>query len=272
MSAILSHSNLIAATASIAPTARIGQNVEIGPGAIIHDRVVIGDNCAIGANVIIYPNTVIGVSNRIASGVVIGQEPEDLKYRGEETAVEIGDHNRICEYTIISRGTEGGGSITRIGSHNLLMAYVYVAHDVQIGDRVIIANSCQLAGHVTLEDGVVIGGMSGLHQFTRVGRQAMLGACSYTSTDVPPFVLAEGKPARARGVNIVGLRRSGMPAPDRLEVQRAFKVLYRSGLNRSQALEKLLAGGEPGAQLAHLIRFVQSAERGLIRGTKEAAE
>lgn len=263
---------LIASSAYVAPTARLGANVEIGPNAIIEDGVVIGDNCSIGAHVVIQAGTTMGANNRIFHGAIIGQEPQDLKYNGEPTRVEIGDNNRIREYVTISRGTFGGGGVTRLGSNNLLMAYVHVGHDGNIGNETIIANACTLAGHVTIEDGAVLGGMTGIHQFNRVGRQAMVGGCAKILSDVPPYVLAEGQPARARGVNIVGLRRSGMSAADRMEIQRAFKVLYRSGLNRGQALERLQAGGEPGEALAHLIRFVQSSERGVCRGSKETAE
>lgn len=272
MSAILQTTNLIAPNAYIAPGARIGRNVEIGPNTIVEAGAVIGDDCVIGANVVIHSGTVMGRGNRVSHGAVIGQVPQDLKYAGEATLLKIGDENQIREFVTISRGTVQGGSLTRIGSRNLLMSYVHVGHDAQIGDGVIVANSCAIAGHVVIEDGAVIGGLSGIHQFARIGRQAMVGACSYVTNDVPPYVLAEGKPVRARGINITGLRRSGMSAGDRLEIQRAFKVLYRSGLNRSQALERLLAGGEPGKELAHLIAFVQSAARGVCRGSKEAAE
>ncbi|MDF2629671.1 MAG: acyl-(acyl-carrier-protein)--UDP-N-acetylglucosamine O-acyltransferase, partial [Symbiobacteriaceae bacterium] len=186
--------------------------------------------------------------------------------------VEIGDGNQIREFVTISRGTAQGRGLTRVGSRSLLMAYVHVGHDCQVGDDVIVANGTQLAGHVVVEDGAVIGGLTGVHQFTRIGRKAMVGACSKLTADVPPFVLADGNPARARGVNIVGLRRGGMSAADRMEVQRAYRVLYRSGLNRTQALEKLLAGGAPGAALDHLIRFVQTSERGILRSAKEGQE
>lgn len=272
MSVVRIPTTLIAPTAYVAPTAQIGLNVEIGPNAIIEDGVVIGDNCWIGANVVIHAGTTMGSGNRIFFGAIIGQEPQDLKYAGESTRLEIGNNNRIREYVTISRGTVQGGGVTSIGDDNLLMTGVHVGHDGQIGSRCVLANLVTLAGHVVIEDGAVIGGMSGFHQFTRVGRQAMVGAASKILSDVPPYVLAEGSPARARGVNVIGLRRGGMSAGDRLEIQRAFKVLYRMGNNRSKAIEQLLAGGEPGEALAHLIRFVKSSERGVCRGTKEAAE
>ncbi|HYF91947.1 MAG TPA: acyl-ACP--UDP-N-acetylglucosamine O-acyltransferase [Symbiobacteriaceae bacterium] len=272
MSTVIRPAATIAPTAFVAPTARIGLNVEIGPNVIIEDGVIIGDNCWIGANSVIHAGTLMGSGNRVSFGAIIGQEPQDLKYDGEESGVTIGDNNRIREYVTISRGTAGGGGVTRVGHNNLFMTGVHIGHDSQLGSHIIIANACAVAGHVVIEDGAVIGGLSGLHQFTRVGCQAMVGAMSYLTNDVPPFVLAEGKPARARGVNIVGLRRSGMTAGDRLEIQRAFRVLYRMGLNRGQAIERLLDGGAPGLELAHLIQFVQRSERGICRGVKEAAQ
>lgn len=272
MSVAIRTTSMISPAAYIAPTARIGLNVEIGPNTVVEDFVVIGDNCTIGANVIIHAGTVMGDGNQISHGAIIGQRPQDLKYAGEESRVEIGSGNQIREYVTISRGTVGGGGVTRLGDNNLLMAYVHIGHDSILGSNVIMANSVAVAGHVLVEDGAVIGGLSGLHQFTRVGRQAMVGACSYVTNDVPPYVLAEGKPVRARGVNITSLRRSGMSAGERMEIQRAFKVIYRSGLNRSQALARIVEGGEPSPALAHLIKFIQSSERGVCRSAKEGAE
>ncbi len=257
---------IIHPTAIVHPNAHIGSGVEIGPYSLIGENVVIGDGTKIGAHVIIEGWTTIGRFNKIYHGAVVGNDPQDLKFKGEKSYLIIGDRNIIREYATISRGTAGGGGETRIGNDNLIMSYVHVAHDVQIGNGVVISHASGIAGHVVIEDRVVIGGLAGIHQFTKIGRMAMIGAHSMVTKDVPPYMLVNGNPARAHGVNIVGLRRNGLTPQARLEIQRAYKILYRSNLNVSQAIEVMeerLAGSE---EIDHLLRFLRNAERGICKG------
>lgn|SRR5690606_28312917 len=252
-------------TAIVAPGAQLGVNVEIGPYSIIGENVVIGDGTKIGAHVVIEGWTTIGKNNRIYTGAIVGNEPQDLKFKGEKSYLTIGDNNIIREYATISRGTEGGGGETRIGNNNLIMSYVHVAHDVQMGSHIVISHGSGIAGHVVIEDRVVIGGLCGIHQFTKIGRMAMIGAHSMITKDVPPYVLVKGNPPKLYGVNIVGMRRNGLPPEVRMEIQRAYKILYRSGLNVSQAIEEMereLPGIE---EIDHFLRFLRSAERGICR-------
>lgn len=252
-------------TALVSPRAHIGADVEIGPYSIIGDNVTIGDGCKIGPHVVIEGWTTIGKNNRIYSGAVIGNEPQDLKFKGEKTYLFIGDDNVVREFATISRGTEGGGGETRIGNGNLLMAYAHIAHDVQMGSGNVISHAAGIGGHVVIEDRVMIGGLCGIHQFTKIGRMAMVGAHSMISKDVPPYALIKGNPPKVYGVNIVGLRRNGLSPETRMEIQRAFKILYRSGRNVSQAIEEMereLPGCE---EIDHFLRFLRSADRGIYR-------
>jgi len=252
-------------SAIVHPGAQIGAGVEIGPFAIIGENVEIGDETRIGPHCIIDGWTKIGQGNKIYTGAIVGSEPQDLKFRGEKTYLFIGDDNIIREYATISRGTEGGGGETRIGSNNLVMSYVHVGHDVQLGNNCVIAHATGIAGHVVVEDRVVMGGIVGVHQFTKIGRMAMIGAHSMVNKDVPPYTLVDGDPAKVYGVNIVGLRRNGLSPETRMEIQRAYKILYRSGLNVSQAIEVMereLAGSE---EIDHFLRFLRGADRGICR-------
>ncbi|MBO2521857.1 MAG: acyl-ACP--UDP-N-acetylglucosamine O-acyltransferase [Clostridia bacterium] len=252
-------------TAIVSPNAQLGVGVEVGPYAIIGDNVVIGDGTRIGPHAVIEGPTTIGKNNKIYAGAVIGNDPQDLKYKGERTYLTIGDNNIIREYATISRGTEHGGGETRIGNNNLIMSYVHVAHDVQMGNHIVIAHASGIGGHVVIEDRVNIGGLCGIHQFTKIGRMAMIGAHSMINKDVPPYVLVTGNPPKLYGVNIVGLRRNGLSPEVRMEIQRAYKILYRSGLNVSQAIERMereLPGIE---EIDHFLRFLRSAERGICR-------
>jgi UDP-N-acetylglucosamine acyltransferase len=252
-------------TAIVHPNAQIGVGVEIGPYAIIGENVVIGDGTQIGSHCVIDGWTQIGRNNRIFTGAVVGNEPQDLKFRGEKSYLFIGDNNLIREYATISRGTAGGGGETRLGSNNLIMSYVHVAHDVQMGNHVVVGHGSGIAGHVTIEDRVIIGGIVGVHQFSKIGQLAMLGAHSMINRDVPPYTLVDGNPAKAFGPNIVGLRRNGFSPAVRLEIQRALRILYRSGNSVSQAIEIMeqeLAGYQ---EIDHLIRFLRSSDRGICR-------
>lgn len=252
-------------TAIVSPGAVIGPNVEIGPYAIIGENVEIGEGCVIGPRVVIEGWTVLGKRNKVYTGAVLGNDPQDLKFKGEKSYLYIGDDNIIREYATISRGTAGGGGETRIGNHNLIMSYVHVAHDVQMGSYNVVAHGSGIAGHVVIEDRVTIGGIVGVHQFTKIGRMAMVGAHTMVTKDVPPYALVSGNPAKIYGVNIVGLRRNGLTPEVRMEIQRAYKILYRSGLNVSQAIEEMerqLSGTE---EVEHILRFLRNAERGICR-------
>ncbi|NLV91001.1 MAG: acyl-ACP--UDP-N-acetylglucosamine O-acyltransferase [Firmicutes bacterium] len=252
-------------TAIVHPNAVIGSGVTIGPYSIIGENVEIGDGTEIGAHVVIEGWTTIGKNNKIYTGAIIGNEPQDLKFKGEKSYLFIGDNNIIREYATISRGTEGGGGETRIGNSCLIMSYVHVAHDCQIGNNVIIAHGTGIAGHVTVEDSAVFGGLVGVHQFTKVGRMAMIGAHTMVTKDVPPYLLVDGNPAKAYGINIVGLRRNGLSPEVRAEIKRAYKILYRSNLTISEAIEQMEQELAGSPEIDHFLRFLRSVDRGICR-------
>lgn len=264
-SKVISFNRKIHETAIVHSGAKIGPNVEIGPYAIVGENVEIGDGTVVGPHAVLDGWTVIGKNNKIYAGAAIGADPQDLKFQGEKSYLFIGDHNIIREYATISRGTEGGGGETRIGNNNLFMAYTHVAHDCQVGNHVIMSNSSALAGHVTVEDRVVIGGLAGVHQFCKVGRMAMIGAHTVIVKDVPPYVIVDGNPAKVFGINIVGLRRNGVTPEARAEIKKGYKILYRSNLNVTQAIEQMEQELPGIAEIDHFIRFIRSAERGICR-------
>jgi UDP-N-acetylglucosamine acyltransferase len=252
-------------TAIVHPGAVIGRNVSIGPYAVIGENVEIGDNCVIGPHVVIDGWTTIGDGNRFYHGGSIGCEPQDLKFKGEKSFLVIGDNNIFRENVTISRGTEGGGLETRIGNYNLFMAYSHIAHDCQVGNHVILGNCSALAGHVVVEDRAIISGLTGVHQFTKVGKMAMIGACSKIVKDIPPFILVDGNPAKVSGINIVGLRRNGIDSEVRDEIKKAYKILYRSSLTITRAIEQMEHELQGGQEIDHFIRFLRNAERGILR-------
>ncbi|ELR99230.1 acyl-(acyl-carrier-protein)--UDP-N-acetylglucosamine O-acyltransferase [Gloeocapsa sp. PCC 73106] len=247
---------IIHPTAVIHPQAEIDPSVEIGPYAVIENKVKIGPNTTIGAHVIIAGPTEIGSDNRIFPGAAIGLEPQDLKYRGAESKVKIGNNNIIREYVTINRAT-GENEVTLIGDHNLLMAYVHVAHNCVLENGVVIANNVALAGHVSIESKAVIGGVLGVHQFVHIGTMAMLGGMSRIDRDVPPYMLVEGNPSRVRSLNLVGLKRTGMTPETLKSLKDAFALLYRSDHNFTQALALLAQSEEEPVQ--HLYRFLQQS-------------
>lgn len=253
-------------TAIVSPKAELGTGVKVGPYAIIGDNVTIGDGTVIGPRAIVDGWTTIGKNNRIYTGAVVGNEPQDLKFRGEKSYLFIGDDNIIREYATISRGTDGGGGETRIGNGNLFMSYVHIAHDCQIGNHVVVAHGSGVAGHVTVEDRAILSGLVGVHQFCKIGRMAMVGAHTMVTKDVPPFLLVDGNPARVWGINIVGLRRNGVSPEVRAEIKRAYKILYRSNLNVSQAIEQMEQELEASEEIDAFLRFLRSADRGICRG------
>lgn len=255
-------------TAVIHPLAQLDSRVQVGPYAVIGANVKIAAETTIGPHVVIEGPCEIGRGNRIFPGAAIGLEPQDLKYKGANSWVKIGDHNIIREYVTINRAT-AENEVTLIGDDNLLMAYVHVAHNCVIEDRVTIANGVAIAGHVHIETKAVIGGVLGIHQFVRVGRLAMLGGMSRIDRDVPPYMLVEGNPARVRSLNLVGLQRAGFTAEDLGILKKAFRLLYRAKLPLTQALEQLelLADNEHLSFLSQFLQMsISQGRRGLTSG------
>jgi UDP-N-acetylglucosamine acyltransferase len=246
-------------TAIVSPDARLGRNVTVGPYAVIEERTVVGDGCEIRAHAVVKRYTTLGAGNRVHEGAVLGGEPQDLSFRDLETALVIGDRNVVREGVTIHRSAREGGA-TVVGSDCFLMAYVHVAHDNHIGDRVIMANNVMLAGHVEVGERAFLGGGSGVHQFCRVGRLAMVGGNAKVVQDCLPFVITDGHPARARGLNVVGLRRAGVAAPQLRVLEEGCRLLLRSGLRLEPALAQMGALRDP--RIEELITFVRSSKRG----------
>ena len=248
----------------IDPAAKLAEGVSVGPFAVIGADVEIGAGTSIAAHAVIEGPTRIGRDNRIYSFAAVGGDPQDKKYAGEATTLEIGDRNVIREYCTISRGTVQDGGVTRLGDDNWIMAYVHIAHDCQIGSNTIFANSASLAGHVTVEDHVILGGFTLLHQFCKVGAHSFTGMNSVISKDVPPFVMVSGHMARPHGLNSEGLKRRGF-SPETLGLLRkAYRLLYRSGLTLEQAIEQI-QGLDDGAEIAQLVGFLRHVTRGIVR-------
>lgn len=250
----------------IHPDALIGSNVQIEHFTSIYENVTIGDNCWIGPNVTIFPGTKIGKNCKLFPGAVIGAIPQDLKFYGEQSLVEIGDHVVIRECATVNRGTEASGT-TKIGNNTMLMAYVHVAHDCVIGEHCILANSTNLAGHVTIEDYAYFGGMSGAHQFTRIGKHSFISGGSMIGKDVPPFCLVMRNPAQYAGINAVGLKRHNFTADEIHSIQDIYRYIFGSkGLNTSQALQKIETEIQPSVLRDYIIQFIKNSERGIIKG------
>lgn len=253
-------------TASIDPCARIAEDAEIGPYCIIGAEVEIGARTRLMAHNYLEGPTFIGADNIFYPYSTVGVAPQDKKYRGERAETRIGDRNTIREFVTIHRGTEGGGLITSIGHDNLLMTYTHVAHDVRIGDHVILGNSVGLAGHVIIEDWADVSPFSGVHQFCRIGRHAFVGPYTVVKQDVLPYSLTSNKPeAAVFGANVIGLERRGFPAAQIESLQTALRLLTRAQLNTSQALDRIRAEVPPCQGITELIEFIRSSERGFIK-------
>ena len=251
--------------AIIDPSARLGENVHVGPFSVIGAGVEVGDGSWIGPHVVINGPTRIGRQNRIFQFSSLGEAPQDLKYAGEPTRLEVGDRNIVREYCTFSRGTVAGGGLTHIGDDNLFMAYVHVAHDCHVGSKTVFANCASLAGHVSVGDYAILGGFTGIHQFCRVGAHCMTGIATITFKDVPPFILASGNTARPYGLNLRGLKRRGFSEAAIDALRRAYKILYRSGLKLDQALERLDSMAQEHEEVRHLADFIRQSQRGIIR-------
>ncbi|MCU0968421.1 MAG: acyl-ACP--UDP-N-acetylglucosamine O-acyltransferase [Rubrivivax sp.] len=256
-------------TAVVDPGAELAATVTVGPYAVIGTGVAIGEGTTVGAHAVIEGPTTIGRDNRIHGPTAIGGPPQDMKYRGEPTRLEIGDRNTIREFCTFNRGTVQDGGVTRIGDDNWIMAYVHVAHDVRVGSRCILANNATLAGHVHVGDWVIVGGLTGVHQFCRIGAHAMIGFQSHVSQDVPPFMTVSGNPLGVHGFNVEGLRRRGFSKERIALVKRMHRLLYRDGLTLEQAREAIAAlrgTVECGdADVALLLDFLAASTRGIAR-------
>ncbi len=251
--------------AVVHPGACLEEGVHVGPFAVIGEHVRIGKGTAVGSHCVIEGRTTIGQDNMISQFASVGAAPQDLKFRGEESRLIIGNRNRIREFTTIHLGTEGGGMETTVGDDNLFMAYSHVAHDCHIGNRVILANAATLGGHVTLEDNVIMGGLSGVHQFCRVGKLAFLAAGSVAVLDVPPFTIVQGDRARLVGLNLEGLKRKGFSQEVISALKNAFRILFRSGLPLEEAVSRIRSDSGMPLEVGDLIRFISDSERGITR-------
>ena len=255
--------------ARIHPTAIISADADIAADAEIGAFAIVGEGCTVGPGNVIAPratlerNVTLGRSVKIGIGSIVGGAPQDLKFAGEETTVEIGDGTVIREYVTVNRGTAHSFKTT-VGKNCLLMSYVHIAHDCQIGNGVILSNVVQLAGHVTIEDKAIISGLSAVHQFARIGHHSFIGGMSRVSKDIPPFLKAVGNPVKLYGLNTIGLQRSGMDEETIRELKRAYRLLFRSDLNVTQAIERAQTELEPLAEVKELIRFVEASERGVV--------
>ncbi len=258
----------IHSTAVVHPKARLAEGVSIGPFSVIAEHVSIGAGTRIGAHCVIEGRTSVGAYCQLFTGAVIGSMPQDLKYRGENNELIIGDRNLIREYVTINPGTEGGGNKTVLGSDCLLMAYSHVAHDCIVGNHVVLANSAALAGHITVEDRAIIGGLVGIHQFVRVGTMAMVGGCSRVVQDVSPYAMVVGYPAKVFGLNNEGLRRAGVANEVKDQLHKAYKVLFYSKLSMSHALEEVVKTTQGATvELTHLLDFIRHSKRGVCRAS-----
>lgn len=251
-------------TAVVDPSAKLGHNVKVGPHSVIGPNVVLGPGCVVGSSVLIEGNTIVGENNRFFHGAAVGCEPQDKKFGGENTYLEIGDNNDIREYVTIHMAT-GEGELTRVGSNNLLMAYVHIAHNCHIHDNCVIANAVNLAGHVQVESNATIGGMTPVHQFCRVGAFAFVGGGSRLPQDVPPFIKVAGNPVEVAGINSIGLKRNGFSDNEIMNLRKAYRFLYRSGLNVSQALDRIATDCKLSPRVEELMAFIRRSDRGIVR-------
>jgi UDP-N-acetylglucosamine acyltransferase len=244
--------------------AQLGVEVEIGPYSVIGPHVRLGDRTRVMPHVFLDGHTTLGAECTVFPFASVGTRTQDLKYRGGTTYVEIGDGTTLREYVTVHSGT-ADGEATRVGQGCLIMAYCHVAHGSRVGDRVIMSNAASLSGDVVVEDDAVIGGMTGVHQFTRIGRMAMVGGMSRITQDVPPFMLVEGNPATAHGINSVKMQRANMPAETQAALKKAFRLLYREGLSTRQAVDRIHAELPAVPEVQHLLAFIDASQRGILK-------
>ena len=260
---------LIHPTAIVDPGAVLSASVTVGPYAVIGAGVTLGEGTTIGPHAVLEGPTWLGRDNRVFAHASLGGAPQDMKYRGEPTELRIGDRNTIREFCTLNRGTAQDGGVTRVGDDNWIMAYVHIAHDVQLGSRTILANNATLAGHVHVGDWAIIGGLTGVHQFCHIGAHAMTGFQSHVAQDVPPFMMCAGNPLAVRGFNLEGLRRRGFSAERIAQVKQMHRLLYRDGLTLDQATQAIqgLRGATPDGDedVAALLDFLAASTRGVAR-------
>ena len=249
-------------TAVVHPGARLGAGTVVGPYCVIGEHVVLGEECRLHSHVVIDGHTELGRGNQLFPFTSIGLQTQDLKWKGGLTRTRIGDNNTFRESVTVNSAT-GDGEITTVGSNNHILAYSHIAHNVTLGDHVIMSNVATLAGHVTVEDHAVVGGLAAVHQFCRIGRLSIIGGCSKVVQDVPPFMMADGNPARTRTVNKVGLERRGVGGETLAALKLAYRILFREGLNISNAVERIKSTVPDLPEVAHLISFIEKTERGI---------
>jgi UDP-N-acetylglucosamine acyltransferase len=251
--------------AVISPTAQLADDVEVGPFAVIGDNVVIGPRCWIGPHAVVNGPTTLGADNRVFQFASLGDAPQDKKYKGEPTRLEIGDRNVFREYCTVNRGTVTGNGVTRVGNDNMLLAYTHVGHDCTLGNHIVLSNLVMLGGHVELGDWVIMSGYAGAHQFSKIGAHAFIGNNTAVTRDVPPYVLAAGHPAEPRTINSEGLKRRGFSAEQIRNIKQAYRVLYRSDLRLEDAIVQLQAMAAEHAELRIFVDFIGTATRSLVR-------
>ncbi len=256
---------MIHPTAIVDPSAEIAESCEIGPYTVVGADVTIGEGCWVGPHVVLKGPTTIGENNKIYQFASVGEDPQDLKYAGEPTRLEIGDNNIIREYATINRGTAGGGAVTRIGSNNLLMAYIHIAHDCQIANHTVFSNGASLAGHVNVGEHAILAGFACVHQFCSVGEHAFVGLNSVANRDVPPFMMVVGNYATAKGINKNGLRRRGFSDEAISALHRAYMALVRQKGQRDVAVAALKSEIETYPEVKRFLDFIEHSERGIVR-------
>jgi UDP-N-acetylglucosamine acyltransferase len=252
-------------TAVVDPAAELGDGVSIGPYAIVGGGARIGGDTEIGPHVVLDGLVTIGERCRFIGQSSIGTPPQDLKYKGSPTRLEIGSDNIVREFVTMNRATEHGGGITRVGSHGMFMAYAHVAHDCIVGDHVVMANAATLAGHVTIEDHAIVGGLVAIHQFVRIGESAILGGGAMVTLDVVPYCMAAGDRAAMQGLNVIGIRRRGFSTATIQALRAAYRTIFRSGLRLQDALDALRPDAGDDPHVDHLIRFIEGSQRGICR-------
>lgn len=256
---------MIHPTAIIHPTAQLDASVTVGPYTIIGEHVKIGAGTQVGSHVVIERWTEIGRDNHIFQFASVGAAPQDLKYKGEETWLVLGDRNRIREFATLHRGTPDGGGRTVVGNDNLFMAYAHVAHDCCVHNRVVMANAATLAGHVEVEDNAILGGLVAVHQFCRVGCHTMISGGAMVAQDIPPFTIAQGDRAKTIGINLIGLKRRGFPEATTRGIKNAYRLMFRSGLRMEEALARIDREYGGIAEVMHFATFIKESQRGIAR-------
>ncbi|MCX7554816.1 acyl-ACP--UDP-N-acetylglucosamine O-acyltransferase [Marinicella sp. S1101] len=256
---------MIHPTAIIDPSAEIGENVKIGPYCIIEKDTVIGNDCELKSHVVVAKQTQLGSGNKVYPFASIGEDPQDKKFADEPTQLIIGDNNTIREYVTINRGTVDDKGLTQVGDNNWIMAYVHIAHDCILGSHTILANCSSLAGHVHVGDHAILGGFTKIHQFCRIGAHAFSAMDSGFQKDLPPFVMAQGNPAKPRAINFEGLKRRGFDKNRISQIKKAYRILYKSDLKLEQAVDELQQMGQESADVKLMVEFITNSSRSIIR-------